>query len=120
MAQFAVINRSLNSQDSNRNRNPPNAAMSFNNSYSKEGMPENGGMLKPSMRFEYEFSSPKKKQEGSPFRSEAPREVGMFKLKAGDAGMKEGKTLNANLFSCMDGTQYEREFEVSPGLIDKQ
>lgn len=111
MAQFAAINRSLNSQESARNR--PNSP-SFAGSFYKEGLPENGGMLKPSMRFEYEFSSPKKK----PAQSAHP-ETSLFDLKPVKADPKEGKTINSNLFSCMDGTEYEREFEVSPGLITK-
>jgi hypothetical protein len=67
-------------------------------------------MLKSAMRFEYEFSSPKKQPNHS-FRSEMPaKDVSLFRLNAVEGGRKEGKTVNANLFSCMDGTEYEREF----------
>jgi hypothetical protein len=45
----------------------------------------------------------------------------MFKLNGGNSnGRKENNMVNANLFSCMDGTQYERDFEVSPGLLAKE
>lgn len=117
-----AVNRSFNSNENSLSRNQPNQApLAFNQSYSKEGLPENGGMLKPSMRFEYEFSSPKKKQPSPSFRSELPaKDVSLFRLNAVDHNNREGRTMNANLFSCMDGTQYEREFEVSPSLIDKQ
>lgn len=27
--------------------------------------------------------------------------------------------LNANIFSCMDATDYQRDFELSPGLLSK-
>lgn len=62
LSQFAAINRSFQSQDSAPNNNNQ-SVVSFNNNQSmSHNFPENGGALKPAMRFEYEFSSPKKQQ----------------------------------------------------------
>jgi hypothetical protein len=51
LSQFAAINRSFQSQDSAPNNNNQ-SVVSFNNNQSmSHNFPENGGALKPAMRF---------------------------------------------------------------------
>ena len=111
ISHYAAINRSLNSQDSGA-KAANVSGMSFHQSFS--GQPTTGGgMLKPSMRFEYEFS-PKRMTEQL-----VERKVGQSRAQQVSRDISE-LPLNSNLFSCMDGTEYEREFEVSPGLMARK
>lgn len=61
MSQYGAINKSLQSQDNSLSHHPFNDPPAKR--YSSIGLPfpENagGGMLKKSIRFEYEFSSPR-------------------------------------------------------------
>lgn len=62
ISQFAAINKSLQSRESTPSQHNNISALSFNHQPSLAPIfaPENGGILKPSMIFQYQFSSPKK------------------------------------------------------------
>lgn len=71
--------------------------------------PENGGALKPAMRFEYEFSSPKKQQtfQASNLQMKmvnSARDQPTFKAMTRKGAKKDADFFNANVFSCMDAT----------------
>jgi len=58
MSQYALVNRSLQSNESTPAHFKNNES-SRPYSYIRASMPDNGGMLKKSIRFDYEFSTPR-------------------------------------------------------------
>ena len=115
--------------------NPPQS----NIKYQQSGihMPENGGMLKKAIRFQYEFSSARiEPLEESQKRSPEP-EVKPFMVSeplkmqktqseymASSApplppppARKQSRMPSANMFSCMDSPDYQRDFQISPKIM---